>query len=281
MANYFNKLHTKKNFPTIFLLLTTIGFWLLANGCVLAAEPYTLEMPLNQGSTQIQGPAAFVRMVFIYGLGLVGITALFAMVYGGFRYMTSGGGSGVAKGKEWIWGALSGIVLLLCSYLILYTINPDLVSFREPTLEKIVIEPPAPPTQQMLALGDRTGILPGQTTFRDDDMLQRFNDRAPNNLRQVVNASPFPINITSYDQGSHATNSDHYQGKAIDIYTGNMTDDQMKTLLTYLDNNPSVSKVINGRMPEYNTLNGKSWNYETNSPGINQQHASHIHVSVY
>jgi hypothetical protein len=131
----------KKLYFPLFLFLFFVVFSLLNIKLVSSAEPYTLEMPLNQGSTQVQGPAAFVRMVFIYGLGLVGIAALFALVYGGFRYMTSGGGStGVAKGKEWILNALLGIALLLCSYLILYTINPDLVSFREPTLEKITIE---------------------------------------------------------------------------------------------------------------------------------------------
>lgn len=254
---------------------------LLAVGFAHAApnQPYTLEMPLEQGQNNVQGLGNYVRMVFVYGLSLVGIVALFAMVYGGFRYMTSGSSQdGITRGKQWIWGALSGIVLLLCSYLILYTINPDLVSLREPNLPQIVIEPPPPPTQAMLNLGSRTGVLPDQLSFRDTNMEARFNDRAPNDLRQVVNSFPFPVQITSYDQGSHATNSAHYQGRAIDIYIGNMNDDQLKTMLTYLKSNGSSDQIICGRMPEYNTLNGQPHAY---SASTNSDHMNHIHFATY
>lgn len=267
------------------LLLITIGYWLVASGYIRAADAYILETPFQGENVPVSGPAEYIRMLFVYGLGIVGIVALFAMVFGGFRYLTSGGAeTGKTEGKKWITGAIAGIILLFSSYLILNTINPNLVSLKEPNLPKIEIEPPPPPTQAMLNLGDRTGILPDKLTFDNPkypNMEQRFNDRAPNDLRQAVNTLPFPVSIASYDEGQHKTNSDHYLGKAIDIYVGNMNDEQLRTTLEYLRNDPNVSKIINGRIPEYNSLNGKSWNYEANDPGINSKHMSHIHISTY
>lgn len=275
----------KKSF-FLSLLLPVIGYALIPINFVYGADAYILETPLVGGQTSISGPAQYIRVFFIFGLGLVGIAALFAIVFGGIRYMASGSSeTGKTEGKRWIIGALSGIILLFSSYLILGTINPDLVSLKEPNLPTIEINIPEPPAQAILNLGQQTGILPGQLTFSNPkypDMEQRFNATAPNNLRQVVSSLPFPTTITSYDQGSgHAPNSDHYQSKALDIYIGNMTDDQVRTLMTYLDNNPNVSKTINGRLPELNYFNGSPHDYDKNRPGTVADHQTHIHVSVY
>jgi soluble lytic murein transglycosylase-like protein len=45
------------------------------------------------------------------------------------------------EGKRWITAAVSGIALLLCSFLILITINPQLISLQNPKLETITIPP--------------------------------------------------------------------------------------------------------------------------------------------
>ena len=264
-----------------FPLILAIAYWLMPIGYIFAADSYILEMPLGGGSSA-SGPAEYIRLFFLYGLGLVGIVALFAFVYGGVRYMLSGGSdTGVSEGKKWMFGALAGIVLLLSSFLILRTISPDLVALREPYLAKIEIEPPEPPSPQILALEERTGLLPGKTNFNTNkypDIEQRFNDRAPNDLRQVVNGLPFHVQITSYDQGQHVANSRHYEGSAIYIYIGNMNDEQLRTVLNYLRNNSATDQIICGRMSEYNTLNGKSFAY---SPTTNSDHMRHIHFSTF
>ena len=52
------------------------------------------------------------------------------IVVGGFEYITAGGNeSTVGRAKTRITQALLGILLILGSYLILNTINPDLVNF--------------------------------------------------------------------------------------------------------------------------------------------------------
>lgn len=264
----------------VFSLASGISCRLIID-CASAADAYVLEMPLGGGDAA-SGPAEYIRLLFIYGLGLVGIVALFAFVYGGVRYMLSGGSdTGTSEGKKWMFGALAGIVLLLSSFLILRTISPDLVALREPYLVKIEIEPPEPPSPQLLALGERTGLLPGKTNFNANkypNIEQRFNNRAPNDLRQVVNGLPFPVQITSYDQGQHVANSRHYEGRAIDIYVGNMNDEQLRNVLNYLRNNNTTDQIICGRMSEYNALNGRSFAYSSTT---NSDHMRHIHFSTF
>ena len=66
--------------------------------------------------------------IYNYAFAIVGIVALVIFIYGGFEYFLAAGSITKAeKGKERIQAAVLGIILLFSSYIILYTINPDLV----------------------------------------------------------------------------------------------------------------------------------------------------------
>ena len=71
-------------------------------------------------------PCEYMKTVFVWGLGIVGALAVVAIAYGGFRYMVGN----VQPGKEIIYSALLGLLLLMASWLILYTINPDLATMK-------------------------------------------------------------------------------------------------------------------------------------------------------
>ncbi len=82
-----------------------------------------------------QGLPEYINYLFIFGLGLVAILALTQMMIGGLTYILAAGN--VAKtedAKDTIQQALLGMGLLLASYLLLRTINPDLVNLRAPNL---------------------------------------------------------------------------------------------------------------------------------------------------
>lgn len=69
----------------------------------------------------------------LYNLGiwLVGISALFMIVVGGFMYIASAGNKSTAgSAKSIITDALTGLVVALASWLFLYVINPDLVEIN-------------------------------------------------------------------------------------------------------------------------------------------------------
>jgi hypothetical protein len=134
-----------KNKVNLFILLGFIGYWISGFGISASAafSDYKLEMPLLSGQEEISAsPGEYVKMIFTYGIAIVGVLALFAVAYGGIRYMLSGSSeTGKSEAKRWIFGAVSGVVLLFASYLILKTINPELISLEDPELA--IIDLPA------------------------------------------------------------------------------------------------------------------------------------------
>lgn len=88
----------------------------------------TYKYPWCQESTS--GPAGLVNQFYKIALGLVGACALGVLIYGAILWTLSGGVSSKQDALEWIKAAVWGLALLLAAYLILYTINPDLVSLK-------------------------------------------------------------------------------------------------------------------------------------------------------
>jgi len=255
---------------------------------VAQAANYDLQISLPGVSGSVSGPSQYIQAIFTYGLSIVGITALLALVIGGFRYLSSGENeTRKTSGKEWIWGAIAGLILMLCSYLILWTINPELVTLREPSLQEIAIkmeswEPAAPTSSTPVGpngLPARPGTtgLPGSITFKDGNTQSRFDSRAPESLRQALANSPVPLYINSYDQGGHASGSQHFLGNAVDISTKYLTPEQTQQALEYFRSLPQTNQILYGDMPQYNTINGKPYS----DPKYNSSHMTHIHYAAF
>ncbi|MEK7172832.1 MAG: pilin [Patescibacteria group bacterium] len=91
------------------------------------------------------GVGGFMSSLYTFGLALTGISALLVIVYSSVLYMTSGGESRTADAKKKIQGALLGLAIAFLSYLILRTINPDLVKTLDLTrnFTPITLQPPS------------------------------------------------------------------------------------------------------------------------------------------
>jgi hypothetical protein len=100
----------------------------------------TLEVPLpslNNGSNVITFTgdttpiAKYVKAIYTYAVAAVGIIAAVVMMIGGLMWITAGGNaSSVTEAKSMIGGALTGMILVLTSYLILNQVNPALVNMQ-------------------------------------------------------------------------------------------------------------------------------------------------------
>lgn len=65
--------------------------------------------------------------LYIFGLALVAVSALLVLTAAGVMYITAGDNEERFKeAKKWMGNAAFGLFLALISYLILFTINPDL-----------------------------------------------------------------------------------------------------------------------------------------------------------
>ncbi len=75
--------------------------------------------------------AKYIKAIYQYGIGIVGILAAVVLMYGGVLWIVAGGNaSQVGEAKAWIGAALTGLILALTSYMILNTINPALVNLQ-------------------------------------------------------------------------------------------------------------------------------------------------------
>lgn len=78
--------------------------------------------------------ANYLVRLYNFALGIIGTIAFGAIVYGGILIAFSGVADKKKEGREWITNALWGIVILLGSWLILNTVNPEIPKLKEPAL---------------------------------------------------------------------------------------------------------------------------------------------------
>jgi hypothetical protein len=82
------------------------------------------------------GLTEYVRYIFNFSIAIAALVFFFLLVRAGIIYLTSlGNPERMKKGKDYIISTLFGLFLLLASYLILTTINPQLVVFNLPIIE--------------------------------------------------------------------------------------------------------------------------------------------------
>ncbi|GEM_PF-5688066 len=83
---------------------------------------------------------SYLSGAFAILIGIAGVLAVIVIMIGGIQYITTDSFTGKEEGKEKITKAVLGLILAIAAYLILYTINPNILSLR------IGIEP-LPPIQ--------------------------------------------------------------------------------------------------------------------------------------
>ncbi len=83
--------------------------------------------PVSAQSEPPSSPSSFLDNLYVWMLGIVGLASLFALVWGGVLYIFSGAIESTAEAKKWMTNAFWGLLIAGASYLILRTINPELV----------------------------------------------------------------------------------------------------------------------------------------------------------
>ena len=90
-----------------------------------------------------QSPAAYIARLYQFALMLSGMLAFGMIIYGAIQYTVSAGNTTQqSDARDRITQALWGVALLLGAYLILYTIDPKLVSLKDPKMKLLEVEAP-------------------------------------------------------------------------------------------------------------------------------------------
>lgn len=105
---------------------------------IAAKHPIKCEGEGANQTCKIPWIAIYINAIYNYFLAIAGILAAIALMIGGVIWLVSAGNaSRVSEAKSWITGALTGLVILLTSYVLLHQINPELVGMRYIKLEAI------------------------------------------------------------------------------------------------------------------------------------------------
>lgn len=80
----------------------------------------------------------YIIAIYKYAIAIVGILAVLAVAIGGVMWVVAAGNSGtISEGKQWITSGFLGLLLALGSFLLLATINRDLVTCKVTTIPGI------------------------------------------------------------------------------------------------------------------------------------------------
>ena len=108
---------TIKSVLLIVIICTILSSFMLSPITVFAAQDVA------------KTPMGLISVLIWWAFRLAGILAFVMIVYAGFQYLVSGGNTAQQKdAQERIMNAIIGLVLLFAFYIILYTINPDILS---------------------------------------------------------------------------------------------------------------------------------------------------------
>lgn len=123
----------------IFILLFSIFYFVFSDRVFAETTTQTINLSCEKNPDAYPwcreakgGLGPLVGRFYQIALGLAGAAALGVLIYGAILWTVSGAVTGKQDALEWIKGALWGLVLLLGAYLILWTINPDLVNLTNP-----------------------------------------------------------------------------------------------------------------------------------------------------
>ena len=98
----------------------------------------TFSPVLDEGGVlQIDFLGEYVSGVYIYLLGIGTTIAIVFIMVAGLRYALSAGGGNVEGAKTMIRNSITGLILLLCTYALLFIVNPNLTLLSGIEIENI------------------------------------------------------------------------------------------------------------------------------------------------
>lgn len=116
-----------------------------AGTCGPRGNEYVFCVPIFGEASVPNSLKAYIALLYRFALGIGGLLVFIMVVWGGIEYTISAGNTAlVSDAKNRIFQAIYGLLLLSLSYIILNTINPSLVSLKEPGSGNLpTIAPPA------------------------------------------------------------------------------------------------------------------------------------------
>ena len=100
--------------------------------------PEIKEIGYRGGEIGPNSIGLYIKAIYKYAIVIIALLAVVTMMFGGILWITAAGSPDrVTEAKSWIGSSITGLVLALLSYTILYNINKNLVNFKPISIDKI------------------------------------------------------------------------------------------------------------------------------------------------
>ena len=124
-----------KDKKTLLLILSLLLFLFLGASFICAQKPLEVVYPQIPGAltptTTKTALPDYIRYIFQLSLFISALLAFGSLIYGGVRFLTSDGSPSVQKdAQSQISAGILGLIILISAYIILNTINPQLVGWQ-------------------------------------------------------------------------------------------------------------------------------------------------------
>ncbi|MBU4023399.1 hypothetical protein KJ591_03540 [Patescibacteria group bacterium] len=129
----------KKNIKIVFFTIIFLCLFCEAN-LIIAQNTGGLEIEYPDTGSGVTPPQSiqtylprYIRYIYHFSIIMGGLIAFLAVIYGGFRFLTSAGNPSATKdAREQILAGFLGLIIIFGSFIILNEINPDLTSMKPP-----------------------------------------------------------------------------------------------------------------------------------------------------
>ena len=191
------------------------------------AQPPNPQVPTEGLPTDL---GSLIETIFQWSISLVGIAVFASFFYAGLEWFFARGNSvTIGKAKTRMNNALLGALLLFSAYIILYTINPDLVEgrFTLPGIGGTTQGVPSGPQPQAATCNNEQSLArmytvpyPAKNAPELDELISCIRGRLPNEDLGSIFTIDQSRPLCNYTRGqnicgacSHSTNSCHYGGR--------------------------------------------------------------------
>lgn len=131
----------------------------------------------------------YIAGIYNYAIAIAGILAALVLMAGGVLWLVSAGdASRITQAKELIIGSVSGLIILVASYVLLIQINPDLVNLKSisiTSIKNIEIYPDA----DITVVGGTSAYTDGCTASKKNDwsVCKAYGEAQPPDLVSIEN----------------------------------------------------------------------------------------------
>lgn len=188
----------------------------------------------------------YLPTAFNLTVGIAVALAFIMITFGGVTYATSDSLSGTQKGREYITNAIIGLLLVIGSYVILYTINPNILNFSI-LIPRPRVTSSAPTVTPVTPIGSCAGGgclpfagtgLPASGSAVGSGVSAAMMPRLLQ-LNSLLNANNIPWRITEggYNPSVTHLSTCHQNGTCVDATPVSKTPAQLNAFFAYAQQN--------------------------------------------